>query len=283
MSVSQRRAMVGSDTDLSVSQQCRLLGLSRSTYYYQPAPVPAEELALLRQMDEQYLRTPHYGARSYATWFRRQGVPVGRKKAARLMAVLGVGSTAPQPTTSAPGRAHPVYPYLLKDRVIDRPNQVWAADITYVPLAQGFAYLVVIMDWASRKVLSWRLSNTLEAAFCVEALETALQDYGSPDIANTDQGAQFTGTGFIDTLKAHDVQVSMDGKGCYRDNILVERLWRTVKYEHLYTRTFENVKAVRDSLRHWFDWYNRERFHQGLDNRTPDEVYYACPAFLQAA
>ena len=139
------------------------------------------------------------------------------------------------------------------------------------------------MDWASRKVLSWRLSNTLEAAFCVEALETALQDYGSPDIANTDQGAQFTGTGFIDTLKAHDVQISMDGKGCYRDNILVERLWRTVKYEHLYTRTFENVKAVRDSLRHWFDWYNRERFHQGLDNRTPDEVYYACPAFLQAA
>ena len=150
-------------------------------------------------------------------------------------------------------------------------------------MAHGFAYLVVIMDWASRKVLSWRLSNTLDADFCVAALEAALQDYDCPDIVNTDQGAQFTGAAFIDTLKAHDVQISMDGKGCYRDNILVERLWRTVKYEHLYTRTFENVKAVRDSLVQWFDWYNRERFHQSLDNRTPDEVYYACQTFLQAA
>ena len=283
MSVSQRRAMIGPDTDLRVSQQCRLLGLSRSTYYYQPAPVTADDLVLLRQMDEQYLKTPHYGARSYATWFQRRGVAVGRKKAARLMAVLGIGSTAPQPKTSAPGRSHPVYPYLLKGMTIERPDQVWAADITYVPLAHGFAYLVVIMDWASRKVLSWRLSNTLDADFCVAALEAALQDYGCPDIVNTDQGAQFTGAAFIDTLKAHDVQISMDDKGCYRDNILVERLWRTVKYEHLYTRTFENVKAVRDSLVQWFDWYNRERFHQSLDNRTPDEVYYACQTFLQAA
>ena len=165
MSVSQRRAMIGPDTDLRVSQQCRLLGLSRSTYYYQPAPVTADDLVLLRQMDEQYLKTPHYGARSYATWFQRRGVAVGRKKAARLMAVLGIGSTAPQPKTSAPGRSHPVYPYLLKGMTIERPDQVWAADITYVPLAHGFTYLVVIMDWASRKVLSWRLSNTLDADF----------------------------------------------------------------------------------------------------------------------
>ena len=167
--------------------------------------------------------------------------------------------------------------------MIDRPDQVWAAEITYVPLAHGFAYLVVIMDWASRKVLSWRVSNTLDAEFCVAALETARQDFGCPDIVNTNLGAQFTSAAFIDALSAYDVQLSMDGKGCYRDNILVDRLWRTVKYEHLYTHAFENVKAVRDSLVYRVDWYNRERFHQGLDNRTPDEVSCASPAFLQAA
>ena len=232
--------MIGPDTDLRVSQQCRLLGLSRSTYYYQPAPVTADGLVLLRQMDEQYLKTPHYGARSYATWFQRQGVAVGRKKAARLMAVLGIGSTAPQPKTSAPGRSHPVYPYLLKGMTIERPDQVWAADITYVPLAHGFAYLVVIMDWASRKVLSWRLSNTLDADFCVAALEAALQDYGCPDIVNTDQGAQFTGAAFIDTLKAHDVQISMDGK----DKVSVYGARSNMSILHANFRE----KAVRDSL-----------------------------------
>lgn len=275
--------MIGPHDTLSKTQQCALLGLPRSSYYYQAAPVTDTDLALLRRMDEQYLKTPQYGARSYATWFRRQGVNVGRKKAASLMRILGIVSIAPAPKTSVPGKAHKVYPYLLKGKVIDRPNQVWAADVTYVPLEQGFAYLVVILDWYSRKVLSWRLSTTLEADFCDRALEAAIHDYGCPAIFNTDQGVQFTSAAFTGLLENHDIQISMDGKGCYRDNIFVERLWRTVKYEHLYTRAFDNVKAVRDSLVTWFAWYNRERFHQGLNDLTPDEVYYQYRAIPRAA
>jgi len=234
-------------------------------------------------MDEQYLNTPQYGSRSYATWFQRQGIIIGRKKSASMMKTLGIISTTPKPKTSVPGKQHKVYPCLLKGKVIDRPNQVWATDITYVPMEKGFAYLVAIMDWQSRKVLSWRLSNTLEADFCVEALEAAIQDYGCPQIFNTDQGAQFTSEAFTSVLKEHQIQISMDGKGCYRDNIFVERLWRTVKYEHLYTRAFDNMKEVKLSLTHWFDWYNKERFHQGLDNLTPDEVYYPYQTISQAA
>ncbi|WP_176492754.1 IS3 family transposase [Nitrosomonas ureae] len=176
-----------------------------------------------------------------------------------------------------------IYPYLLKGKAINRPNQVWAADITYVPMEKGFGYLVAIMDWHSRKVLSWRLSNTMDADFCVQALETAIQDHGCPQIFNTDQGAQFTSTAWLAVLKNHDIQISMDGKGCYRDNIFVERLWRTVKYELLYTRAFSDLKEVRKSLIQWFDWYNQERFHQGLDNQTPNEVYYQFQAIHQAA
>ena len=275
--------MIEPHDKLSITQQCQLLGLPRSTYYYQPQPFNDEELALLRLMDEQYLKTPQYGARSYATWFQRQGIAVGRKKAAAMMETLGIISTAPKPKTSSPGKQHKIYPYLLRNKVIDRPNQVWASDVTYVPLEKGFAYLVVIMDWHSRKVLSWRLSNTLEADFCVQALEAAIQDYGYPQIFNTDQGIQFTSTAFTDVLKDNPIQISMDGKGYYRDNIFVERLWRTVKYEHLYTREFANVGEVRESLIHWFEWYNQERFHQRLDNLTPDEVYYPHQAILQAA
>ena len=230
--------MIEPHDKLSITQQCQLLGLPRSTYYYQPQPFNDEELALLRLMDEQYLKTPQYGARSYATWFQRQGIAVGRKKAAAMMETLGIISTAPKPKTSSPGKQHKIYPYLLRNKIIDRPNQVWASDVTYVPLEKSFAYLVVIMDWHSRKVLSWRLSNTLEADFCVQALAAAIQDYGYPQIFNTDQGIQFTSTAFTDVLKDNLIQISMDGKGYYRDNIFVERLWRTVKYEHLYTREF---------------------------------------------
>jgi len=275
--------MVKPNKNLSKAQQCALLGLSRSTYYYQPQAVDEDALSLLRQMDEQYLKTPQYGSRSYATWFKRQGAAVGRQKAASMMKTLGIISTAPKPNTSAPGRQHKIYPYLLKGKVINQPNQVWATDITYVPMERGFAYLVVIMDWYSRKVLSWRLSNTMDADFCVHALEAAIQDHGCPQIFNSDQGAQFTSEAFTDVLKAHHIQISMDGKGCYRDNIFVERLWRTVKYEHLYTREFNNLKEVKQSLIHWFDWYNQARFHQGLDNLTPDEVYYQYQTIPQAA
>ena len=275
--------MIGPHDKLSITQQCQLLGLPRSTYYYQPQPFNDEELALLRLMDEQYLKTPQYGARSYATWFQRQGIAVGRKKAAAMMETLGIISTAPKPKTSSPGKQHKIYPYLPRNKIIDRPNQVWASDVTYVPLEKGFAYLVVIMDWHSRKVLSWRLSNTLEADFCVQALEAAIQDYGYPQIFNAGQGIQFTSTAFTDVLKDNLIQISMDGKGYCRDNIFVERLWRTVKYEHLYTREFANVGEARESLIHWFEWYNQERFHQRLDNLTPDVVYYPHQAILQAA
>lgn len=274
--------MIGPYDKLSQSRQCQLLNLPRSTCYYQSQPVSEDELALLRMMDEQYLKTPQYGSRSYATWFLRQGIKVGRKKASAMMKTLGIFSTAPKPKTSISGKQHKIYPYLLREKKIDRPNQVWATDVTYVPMAKGFGYLVAIIDWYSRKVLSWRLSNTLDADFCVQALEAAIQDYGCPTIMNTDQGVQFTSEAFTSTLKSHHIQISMDGKGCYYDNIFVERLWRTVKYEHLYTREFKDLKAVRKSLSTWFDWYNQERFHQSLDNLTPDEVYYkkyATPSF----
>lgn len=275
--------MIEPHDKLSQVRQCQLLDLARSTYYYQPQPVNDGELVLLRKMDEQYLKTPQYGSRSYATWFLRQGIMMGRKKAASMMKTLGIISTAPKPGTSIPGKRHKVYPYLLKGKIISRPNQVWAADITYVPMEKGFGYLVAIMDWYSRKVLSWRLSNTMDADFCVQALEAAIQDYGCPQIMNTDQGVQFTSEAFTSLLKSHPIQISMDGTGCYHDNIFVERLWRTIKYEHLYTREFNDLKEVKKSLNIWFDWYNQERFHQGLDNQTPDEVYYQYQTIHQAA
>lgn len=283
MSLDVRKTMIEPHHSLSKARQCEILRLPRSSYYYQPRPVDDAELTLLRLMDEQYLKTPQYGARSYATWFERQGIGVGRKKATSMMKTLSIVSIAPKPKTSIPGKQHKIYPYLLRGKVINQSNQVWASDVTYVPLERGFAYLAVIMDWCTRKVLSWRLSNTMEADFCVQALEAAIQDYGYPEIFNTDQGAQFTSEGFTGVLKNHHIQISMDGKGCYRDNIFVERLWRTVKYEHLYTKEFNNLKEVRKSLSIWFEWYNQERFHQSLDNLTPDEVYYQNQAIPQAA
>ena len=275
--------MIEPHRKLSKARQCELLRLPRSSYYYQPRPIDDAELALLRQMDAQYLKTPQYGSRSYATWFQRQGIKVGRKKAVCMMKTLGIVSIAPKPKTSTPNKQHKIYPYLLRNKKINRPNQVWASDITYVPMEKGFGYLVVIMDWYTRKVLSWRLSNTMDTDFCVQALEAAIQDYGCPEIFNTDQGAQFTSDTFTGMLKENNIQISMDGKGCYRDNIFVERLWRTVKYDHLYTKEFNNLKEVRKSLCIWFDWYNQERFHQSLDNLTPDEVYYRNQTIPQAA
>lgn len=275
--------MIESNEKLSQTRQCQLLSLARSTFYYQPQSLDNEKLALLRKLDEQYLKTPQYGARSYATWFVRQGISIGRKRAANMMKILGIVSTAPKPKTSNPDKRHKTYPYLLKGVVINRSNQVWTADITYVPMEKGFGYLVAIMDWHSRKVLSWRLSNTLNADFCIQALEAAIQDYGCPEIFNTDQGAQFTAEAWIGILKNHGIQISMDGKGRYHDNIFIERLWRTVKYELLYTRAFSNLKEVRQNLTQWFDWYNQERFHQNLDNQTPNEVYWQYTTIHQAA
>lgn len=229
----------------------------------------------MRLLDEQYLKTPFFGSRQMTGWLRTQGYPVNRKRVQRLMRLMGLEGLAPGPSTSRPHPEHVVYPYLLKGLKIERANYVWATDITYIPMARGFMYLVAIMDWYSRYVLAYRLSNTLDSAFCVEALEEALRHYAAPDIFNSDQGAQFTSKEFTDVLKDHQVKISMDGKGRWRDNIFVERLWRSLKYEEVYLHAYEQMGEGRTGIGRWFTFYNEERPHQGLAQRTPEEVYRA--------
>lgn len=265
------------DRKLSVSRQCRMLHLNRSTVYYKKKPVKPEDLELMRLIDEQYLKTPTWGSRSMRNHLRRKGYKINRKRVQRLMRLMGLEAIYPKPKTSRPHPAHKVYPYLLRNITVDRPNQVWTADITYVPMSRGFMYLVAVMDWHSRKVLSWRVSNTLDAEFCIEAVEEALSRYGAPEIFNTDQGAQFTSAGFTDLLKSNDVRISMDGRGRVQDNIFIERLWWTLKYHYLYLRSFDNGTDLRQGLGRWFEFYNSERSHQALDNLTPDEVYFGLP------
>jgi putative transposase len=263
---------------LSVSRQCRMLGTCRSSRYYKRRQrIQSDDLKLMRLIDEQYLKNPSWGSRSMRNYLRRQGCKVNRKRVQRLMRIMGIEAIYPKPKTSRPHPGHKVYPYLLRNLNIDRSNQVWAADITYIPMARGSMYLVVVMDWYSRKVLSWRLSNTLEADFCVAALEDALLRHGRPEIFNTDQGAQFTSQTFTDLLKSHEVQISMDGRGRVQDNIFIERLWWSIKYQYLYLWTFDNGTQLRQGLSQWFQLYNQERSHQALDNLTPDEVYYGLP------
>ena len=262
---------------LSLSRQCKLVRLSRSSIYYKPRPIKPEDLELMRLIDEQYMKTPNYGSRSMTSFLRRLGHRVNRKRIQRLMRLMGLEAIYPKPKTSRPHPDHRIYPYLLKGLTIDRANQVWAADITYIPMARGFMYLVAVMDWHSRKVLSWRISNTLDADFCVEALHEALNRYGTPEIFNTDQGAQFTSDVFTTFLQSRDVSISMDGRGRCQDNIFIERLWWTLKYHYLYQWTFENGPDLCAGLKNWFEYYNHERFHQALDDLTPDEVYYGLP------
>jgi len=275
--------MIGPSKSLSISSQCRLLGISRSSFYYQPKPVKEEDLKLMRLIDEQFLKTPTWGSRSMRNHLRRLGYKVNRKRVQRLMRIMGLEPIYPKPRTSRPHPDHKVYPYLLRDLTIDRPNQVWSADITYIPMRRGFMYLVAVMDWHSRKVLSWRVSNTLESEFCMEALEQALRRYGNPEIFNTDQGAQFTSRGFVGLLESHGIQVSMDGRGRAQDNIFIERLWWTLKYHFVYLHAFDNGAELRHGLHQWVDFYNRERSHQDLDNLTPDEIYYDLPHPLAMA
>ncbi len=246
--------------NLSVSRQCRLLNINRSTYYYKKKPIKSEDLKLMELIDKQYLKTPTWGSRSMRNHLRRLGYKVNRKRVQRLMRLMGLEAIYPKPRTSRPHPAHKVYPYLLRNLKIDRPNQVWAADITYIPMARGFMYLMAVMDWNSRKVLSWRLSNTLDTDFCVEALEDAINRYGAPDIFNTDQGAQFTSKPFTNLLKQHDIKISMDGRGRVQDNIFIERLWWTVKYHYLYLHAFDNGTQLRNGLNEWFRHYNQERY-----------------------
>lgn len=262
--------------EVSIERRCELLGLPRSTYYRPPATGLREgDLVLMRRIDELYLEHPWAGSRTMATLLSTPDEVVGRKRISRLMRLMGIESVAPKPGTSKRHPQHPVYPYLLRGLVIDRPNQVWAADVTYIPMAKGFMYLVAIMDWTTRKVLSWRLSNTLDSRFCVEALNEALSNFGTPEIFNTDQGCQFTSEAFTSVLTANGIRISMDGKGRCLDNVFVERLWRTLKYERLYLKSFDSGIELSRELSSWFSWYNGVRPHQSLKKRTPDQVYFA--------
>jgi putative transposase len=258
--------------ELSVRRQCELLGMNRSTWYYEAVPEAAADLALMRLLDEQYLRTPYYGSRRMAVWLQDQGQSVNRKRVQRLLRLMGLEAVYPKPKTTRRCPSHKVYPYLLRGLPITRPDQVWSADITYVPLHGGFLYLVAILDWYSRYVVSWRLSNSLDSDFCVEALEEALA-WGRPEIFNTDQGVQFTSQAFIEPLQKAAVAISMDGRGRALDNVFVERLWRTVKYENIYIHDYADGKECHAGLKAYFTFYCRERFHQSLDYHTPWAVY----------
>ena len=273
MSRESRREMVDRQHPaLSTVRQCALMGISRSSVYYRPRESSQMDLALMKQIDHQYLATPFYGSRRMKVWLGKQGRWVNRKRVQRLMRNMGLQAIYRRPRTSQPGPGHKVYPYLLGGMEISRPNQVWAADITYIPMAKGFLYLVAIMDWYSRYVVAWRLSNTMDADFCVEALEEALGK-GRPAVFNTDQGSQFTGEGFTGLLEEPGVRISMDGKGRYSDNIFVERLWRTVKYEEVYLKAYTDGREAKDGLEAYFHFYNNQRPHQALGYRTPAEVF----------
>ena len=270
---------------LSIKRQCELIDLSRASYY-RGTPVggeTAENLELMRLIDEEYTRHPFYGSRKMRDWLERQGRRVNRKRVRRLMRKMGLESVAPKPNTSRPAPQHKIYPYLLRGLQIDRPDQVWCTDITYIRLAKGFVYLTAVMDWHSRYVLSWEVSVTMEEGFCVSALESALRRYGRPEIFNTDQGSQFTGEAFTGVLKNAGVRISMDGKGRAMDNIMVERLWRSVKYEEIYLKDYESVGELTEALKRYFAFYNDERPHQSHGGRTPTEVYYGSTCLALAA
>ena len=264
-------------------RQCELLGLCRSSLYYEPKPISPADLALMRRLDELHLAHPFLGARRLARMLQREGIEAGRRHVGTLMQLMGIEAIYRKKRTSIPAQGHKIYPYLLANVVIERPNQVWATDITYVPMAQGFAYLVAILDLHSRKVLSFRVSNALSTDFCVEALEEALTRYGTPEIFNTDQASQFTAEDFTKVLLAKGVRVSMDGKGRWVDNVFVERLWRSVKYEDIYLHAYQSVRELKSALACYFEFYNVRRPHQSLDYRTPDEMYFATNEMKKAA
>jgi putative transposase len=263
-----------SHPDLSLTTQCRLLSISRSSWYYHPKGESPFNLILMRLIDEQFLATPYYGSRQMARWLKRQGHHVGRHRVRRLMRFMDLRTIYQEPRTSQPHPQHRIYPYLLRNLAITRANQVWCTDISYIPIKRGFLYLVAIMDWHSRKVLSWRLSNTMATDFCVEALEEALARYGAPDIFNTDQGSQFTSLEFTAVLKERKIAISMDGKGRWIDNVFIERLWRSLKYECVYLQAFETGMQARQQISAWLNHYNQARPHSTFEGQTPDEVYH---------
>jgi putative transposase len=276
--------MIDRDHELPIKRQTELLGLSRGTAYYHPVPISEADLALMRRIDELHLEWPFAGSRMLRDLLRRHhGIEVGRRHVRTLMRLMGIEAIYRKPNTSKKHPAHAVYPYLLRGLSIERANHVWALDITYIPMARGFVYLVAVLDWASRRVLAHRVSITMEADFCVEALREAIARYGAPEIVNTDQGSQFTSADFIDELKAHRIDISMDGRGQWRDNVFVERLWKSVKYEEVYLKAYDNVSAARAGLAAYFERYNALRPHRAHGGRTPDEAYFALLAPMRKA
>jgi putative transposase len=269
--------------DLPVSRQVELLELSRSNVYYLPRPVSEADLTLMRRIDELHLNFPFAGARMLRDMLKLEGFAVGRKHVRTLMDKMGIAAIYRKRSTSAPHPAHAVYPYLLRTLTIDRPNQVWASDLTYIPMKRGFVFLVAILDWATRKVLAHRVSTSMTPDFCVEALEEAIEKYGPPQIFNTDQGSQFTSIAFTDVLKEHDIEISMDGKGRWVDNVFVERLWRSVKYEHVYLHAYESVAEAKQQLASYFEFYNTRRPHSSLGGQTPDTAYCGHGVWEKAA
>ena len=274
--------MIDRDHDLAIAKQAAALNISRGSVYYLPRPVSAADLALMRRIDELHLELPFAGSRMLRGLLAAEGCKIGRRHVKTLMRRMGIEALYRRPHTTKPEPGHKIYPYLLRGMAITRPNQVWAMDITYIPMARGFVYLAVVLDWATRRVLSWRLSITMEAAFCVATLEDALARHGKPDIFNTDQGSQFTGSAFTGVLANNGIAISMDGKGAWRDNVFVERLWRSVKYEEVYIKAYDNVSEARASIGRYLDFYNRRRPHSSLDGITPDQAYFN-PLLLRLA
>ena len=273
MSVPDRRALVDGGGAPSIRKQCELLGLARSGVYRKPRPANDDDLALMRRLDELFTAWPFLGSRRMAAMLRAQGQAINRKHVQRLMRKMGIAALGPKPRTTKPAPGHKIFPYLLRHLAIDRPNQVWAADITYVPIGRGFLYLVAVIDWASRAVLAWRLSNTMDVSFCVAALEEALARFGKPEIFNTDQGSQFTSAAFTGTLAAADIRISMDGRGRWMDNVFIERLWRSLKYEDIYLKGYADGREARAGIALWMTFYNLRRPHQALANRTPMAIW----------
>jgi putative transposase len=266
--------MIDAEHELSLTRQAQLLDLSRASLYYRPVGVSDADLELMRRIDELHLELPFAGSRMLRDLLKGEGIEVGRRHVGTLMRRMGIAAIYRRANTSRRHPKHPVFPYLLRHLKIDRPNQVWAADVTYIPMERGFVYLVAVIDWFSRKVLSWRVSNSLTADFCVDALEEAIARFGAPEIFNTDQGSQFTSADFIGVLKQHGIRISMDGRGAWRDNVFVERLWRSVKYEEVYLRAYESVSAAKAGIGKYFVFFNTRRPHSSLDRQTPDTVYF---------
>jgi len=266
--------MIDRNHPLPINRQAKAVGISRGSVYYLPRPVSDYDQELMRQIDHLHLDLPFAGSRMLRDLLKQEGYRVGRKHVATLMKRMGIEALYRKPRTTKPGAGHKIYPYLLRNLSIERPNQAWAMDITYIPMARGFVYLVAVLDWYTRRVLSWKVSITMDIHFCLEAVEEAIERYGTPEIMNTDQGSQFTSQAFTGLLKEHEIKISMDGKGSWRDNVFIERLWRSVKYEDIYLRAYDSASAVRTGLNRYFNFYNSRRPHSSLDGQTPDQVYF---------